>query len=350
MKTYLRPLGLAHGPDAAKLVNSGGAFPLAGRADIAFTQAELITRHADGKIERRITNDTSEIRNHPSFTAITSPRPNFGALELNRVHVMGIVNVTPDSFSDGGVHFEAATAIAEARKMAEDGAAILDVGGESTRPGSDTVSVEQERARIMPVIEALAKDHFVSVDTRKAPLMQEALSKGAAIINDVAALQFDPDAPSVVAKAGAPVILMHAQGEPRTMQLAPKYDDVALDVYDQLAALIAKAEAAGIARSHIMVDPGIGFGKTFKQNLELLQQLTLLHGLGVGLLVGLSRKGMIGALTGEKTAGKRLAGSLGGALHAALLGAQVLRVHDVKETLSALAVFTAALDPDSADI
>jgi dihydropteroate synthase len=339
---------LIYGPDARAQVKAGTAAPLAGMPGIAFTQGEWITRE-NGKISRRIVG-LDEAVNHPAFKALIAPRPNFGPLELNRCHIMGIVNVTPDSFSDGGVHFKADAAVAEAQKMAEDGASILDIGGESTRPGAETVSSEQERDRVMPVIEALAKDHCVSVDTRKAPLMREALSKGAAIINDVAALQFDPDAPAIVSKAKAPVILMHAQGEPRTMQLAPKYDDVALDVYDQLAALVTKAEAAGISRSNIMVDPGIGFGKTFKQNLELLQQMTLLHGLGVGLLIGLSRKGFIGALTHEKAAAKRLGGSMGGALHAAMNGAQVIRVHDVKDSFTALTVLTAIIDPDSADI
>jgi dihydropteroate synthase len=350
MTTYLRPLGLVHGPDAIKLVALGEAFPLAGRADIAFCHAEIIARGLDGKITRHLAFDESAIHNHPSFHAISATRPNFGPLELNRCHIMGVVNVTPDSFSDGGVHYSAETAIAEARKMAEVGASILDVGGESTRPGSDAVSITEERARIMPVIAALAKHHVVSTDTRKAVLMQEALGAGAAIINDVAALQFDADAPAAIAAANAPVILMHAQGEPRTMQLAPKYSDVALDVYDSLADLISKAQAAGIARANIMVDPGIGFGKTFAQNLQLMQQLTLFHGLGVGLLVGLSRKGFIGAITGEKTAAKRLGGSIGGALAAAMQGAQVLRVHDVKDSLAALAVFNASLDPASTSI
>ncbi|MEP6826842.1 MAG: dihydropteroate synthase [Aestuariivirga sp.] len=347
MKTYLRPLALVYGPDAAALVKTGEAVPLAGLPHIAFTKAEWIEREGT-KITRR-TLDLAEARKHPLFNAISAPRPNFGPLELSRCHIMGIVNVTPDSFSDGGVHYKAETAIAEGRKMAEDGASLLDIGGESTRPGSEAVSTEEESNRIMPVILALAKDHVVSVDTRKASLMKTALSVGATVINDVSALQFDPASAPIIAAAKAPVILMHAQGEPRTMQLAPKYVDVALDVYDQLAALIAKAEAAGIARSHIMVDVGIGFGKSFKQNLELLQ-LTLFHGLGVGLLVGVSRKGFIGAITQEKTAAKRMAGSIGGALQAAMMGAQVLRVHDVKDSLAALSVFNAALDPVSAAI
>ena len=348
MKTYLRPLALVHGPDAVALIEAGAAAALAGRTDIAFTKAEWIERNG-AAVGRRIV-ELSEARKHPLFNAVSNLRPDFGPLALNQCHIMGIVNVTPDSFSDGGVHYKAETAIAQARKMAEDGASILDVGGESTRPGSETVSTEEESSRIMPVISALAKDHCVSVDTRKADLMKGALAAGAKIINDVSALQFDPNSAATVASAGAPVILMHAQGEPRTMQLAPKYDDVALDVYDQLTSLITKAEAAGIARANIMVDVGIGFGKSFKQNLELLQQLTLFHGLGVGLLVGLSRKGFIGAITQEKTAAKRVAGSIGGALQAAMMGAQVLRVHDVKDSLAALAVFNATLDPVSAAI
>ena len=348
MTSYLRPLALVYGPDARVLVAANAAAPLAGLPHIAFTKAKWIER-SDGKISRRVV-DLAEARKHPLFNAITTPRPNFGLLELNRCHIMGIVNVTPDSFSDGGIHYKAETAIAEARKMAEDGASILDVGGESTRPGSEAVSIEEERNRIIPVISALAKDHCVSVDTRKASLMSAALNAGAAVINDVSALQYDPASLATVAAAKAPVILMHAQGEPRTMQLAPKYEDVALDVYDQLAVLIAKAEAAGIARANIMVDVGIGFGKSFKQNLELLQQLTLFHGLGVGLLVGVSRKGYIGAITQEKVAAQRLGGSIGGALQAAMMGAHVLRVHDVKESLAALSVFNAALDPVSASI
>jgi dihydropteroate synthase len=345
MTQYLRPLALVYGPDARTMIRSGKAARLGGLGHIGFIQAELITREG-GTIARRLIG-LDEAAKHPTFAAIIAPRPNFGPLALHQCHIMGIVNVTPDSFSDGGQNFQTETAITNARQMAEDGASILDVGGESTRPGSDPVATEEERARIMPVIAALAKDHVISVDTRKSVLMKEALAAGVAMINDVSALQYDAESARTIAAAKAPVILMHAQGEPRTMQLQPKYEDVALDVYDQLAALIAKAEAAGIHRSNIMVDPGIGFGKTFKQNLELLQQLTVFHGLGVGLLIGLSRKGFIGAITGEKKAADRLSGSIGGALHAAMMGAHVLRVHDVNETLSAISVFNVARDPAS---
>jgi dihydropteroate synthase len=189
----------------------------------------------------------------------------------------------------------------------------------------------------------------VSADTRKAVVMAAALQSGAQIINDVSALGFDADSAGVVAGAGASVILMHAQGEPKTMQLNPRYDDVLLDVYDGLAVLVAKAEAAGIARANICVDPGIGFGKSFKQNLELMAGLSLFHGLGVAVLVGLSRKGFVGAVTAEKSAADRVHGSVGGALQAAMQGAHILRVHDVKATVQSLKMFTASCDADSVD-
>ena len=224
------------------------------------------------------------------------------------------------------------------------------MGGESTRPGSDTVDETEELRRVLPVVEALSGDHAVSIDTRKSKVMAAALSAGAVIINDVSALRHDPACAALVAKANLPVILMHAQGEPKTMQLAPKYEDVLLDVYDGLEQRVEEAVAAGIARAHIAIDPGFGFGKTFRQNLDLLSGLTLFHGLGLPLLVGLSRKGFVGALSGEKTAANRVHGSVGGALQAVAAGAHILRVHDVKATRQALSVFAASFDPDLADI
>jgi dihydropteroate synthase len=345
---YLRPLSLLFGQDAREHIAGGLAGSLGGMPDIGFTSAEETTR--DGKLIKRRIISLPELKSHPLFDNITRRRPDFAGLSLDQTRIMGIVNVTPDSFSDGGKFDVADAAIAHGQLMADQGADVLDIGGESTRPGSDEVSIEQERSRIMPVIAALAKDHVVSVDTRKSVLMAEAAHAGAKIINDVSALGFDTFSAGVVAKADLPVVLMHAQGEPRTMQLAPKYDDVALDVYDGLSAQIEKAVAAGIPRSHICIDPGIGFGKSFKHNLELMRQLTLFHGLGVALLVGLSRKGIVGAVTGEKTAAKRVAGSLGGALQAAMMGVHLLRVHDVLETCQGLAMFQAGLDPNKADV
>lgn len=344
MKTYFRPLSLVFGRDARDLIASGKAGALGGLDHIGFTYVEVIERGAGRMVESFADlSDLSEIQ------AITSPRPAFGSVSMGSAQVMGIVNVTPDSFSDGGRLADMAAAIAHGQKLAREGAVILDVGGESTRPGSDTVSIEDEIARIEGVIAGLSKDHVISADTRKADVMAAALKAGAHMINDVSALGYDDASAAVVAKAKAPVVLMHAQGEPKTMQLNPRYDDVLLDVYDGLAASVARAEAAGIARENICIDPGIGFGKSFKQNLELMAGFSLFHGLGVAVLVGLSRKGFIGAVTSEKTAADRINGSVGGALQAAQQGAHILRVHDVKATVHSLKMFTASCDPDSVD-
>jgi dihydropteroate synthase len=343
-QTYLRPLALVFGADARSMIAEGMAGALGGMPHIGFTSAEKITR--EGKDTNRTIHTFADIKNHLLTDEIMRPRAALARLALDQTRIMGIVNVTPDSFSDGGQYGEAQAAIAHGLALAEGGADILDIGGESTRPGSNEVLLDQERERIMPVIAGLTKDHLVSVDTRKSILMREAADAGAKIINDVSALGFDPESASTVAHLNLPVILMHAQGEPRTMQLAPKYNDVALDVYDWLQLRIEAAMAAGIPKSRICVDPGIGFGKTIAHNLDLLRQLTLFHGLGVTLLVGLSRKNMVGVITGEKAAAKRISGSVGGALQAAMMGAHILRVHDVKETADALGVFNAALDPD----
>jgi dihydropteroate synthase len=275
--------------------------------------------------------------------ARSAPEPLRGLLALDRPLIMGILNVTPDSFSDGGHFDDPERAIAHARRMAEEGADILDIGGESTRPGAHPVTVDEELERVMPVIEGLAgrTKALISIDTRKAGVMRRALAAGAHIINDVTALTYEPACLEVAATSEAPVILMHAQGDPRTMQSAPHYDDCLLDVCDWLEARIAACEAAGIARERLVIDPGIGFGKTLAHNLELLSGLTLLHGLGVPVLLGASRKSFIGALTGIKDARARLAGSIAAALQGAAQGVQILRVHDVAETRQALAVWAA---------
>jgi dihydropteroate synthase len=345
MKTYFRPLSLVFGRDARELIASGKAGALGGMARVGFTHVEVIGRGAGRMVEAFAdVSDLVEIEN------ITKARPAFGGVAMSTAQLMGIVNVTPDSFSDGGRLADAAAGINHGLKLASEGAVILDVGGESTRPGSDTVTIEDEIARIEGVIAGLSKHHVVSADTRKAAVMAAALKAGARMINDVSALGYDGASASIIAEAQVPVILMHAQGEPKTMQLNPRYDDVLLDVYDGLAASVAKAEAAGIHRRNICVDPGIGFGKSFKQNLELMAGLSLFHGLGVPVLVGLSRKGFIGAVTGEKTAADRVNGSVGGALQAAQQGAHILRVHDVKATAHSLKMFTASCDPDSVDL
>ncbi|QIG46860.1 dihydropteroate synthase [Nordella sp. HKS 07] len=350
MTLYLRPLSLLYGPDARRAIAAGQGGALGGSDFIAFTQAELIER--DGAHVRRSVIPYAEARNHGERLAlIESPRPDFAGLAMGRPKLMGIVNVTPDSFSDGGELATTVEAVAHGLGLAGEGADILDIGGESTRPGSDAVTADQEIARILPVIGALAKGgHCVSVDTRKPQVMRRTAAVGAAIINDVSALSYDSDSLKAAADVDLPVVIMHSQGDPKTMQVNPVYDDVTLDVFDMLAGRIAACEAAGIPRRLIAIDPGIGFGKTFRHNLTLLNELTLFHGLGAVLLVGLSRKAFTGALTAEKNAGQRVFGSVGGALHAALNGAQILRVHDVKGTRQALAVALAAADPESSGL
>ncbi|KJZ20489.1 dihydropteroate synthase [Loktanella sp. S4079] len=269
---------------------------------------------------------------------ITAARPDISGMAMGTPKVMGILNVTPDSFSDGGRFFDSARAVEHAISMQADGAAILDIGGESTRPGAETVDVAEEIARTAPVIAAIrnGSDVPISIDTRKAAVAQAAIDAGATLINDVAAFGYDPDLAQVTAQSGLPVCLMHAQGTPDVMQDDPRYDDVVLDVYDYLAERIAFAVAAGIARDQIVIDPGIGFGKTLSHNLSLLRGLSLFHALGCPILLGASRKKFIGTLGGGTDATDRVAGSVSVALHGARQGVQLLRVHDTFATKQAL--------------
>ena len=261
-------------------------------------------------------------------------------LPLERPLVMGVVNVTPDSFSDGGLHADAEQAVTHARRLIDEGADILDIGGESTRPGAAPVGLDEERRRVLPVLEALTGGKVpVSVDTRKPGLMREAIDAGAAMINDVTALSA-PGALEAVAKTPVAVCLMHMQGDPGTMQTNPSYQDVVREVRDYLAGRIAAAERAGIARERIVVDPGFGFGKTAEHNLALLRALAEFRQLGVVLLAGLSRKAMLGKLTGREPP-ERVHGSVAAALVAVQNGAHIVRVHDVAATRDALAVWNA---------
>ncbi len=256
-----------------------------------------------------------------------------------RPSVMGVVNVTPDSFSDGGVHLDPAAAAAAARRMLADGAAIVDVGGESTRPGSEGVSADEELRRIVPVLERLAGDVPVSIDTAKAEVARRALDLGAELVNDVTALRGDPELAGVAAGAGAYVCLMHMQGEPRTMQLDPRYDDVASDVAAFLEDRLAFAVAEGIREERVCLDPGIGFGKTAEHNLELVRRLDVLLALGRPVVVGFSRKSSLGRLLGDPRATTGpLSASIAAAVAAYERGATILRVHDVREHVEALTV------------
>lgn len=275
---------------------------------------------------------------------LSDPRPILPGLPTDRPLVMGIVNVTPDSFSDGGTLRGVAEAVERAGAMVAGGADILDIGGESTRPGAAEVPTAEEITRTAPVIAAIRAAGIstpISIDTRKAGVADAALAAGADMVNDVSALDWDPDMAAFVAEAGCPICLMHAQGTPQTMQQDPRYDDVLGEVFAHLAARIDHAVAAGIPRERIIADPGIGFGKTQMHNLQLLRGLSLFHALGVAILLGASRKRFIGTISGIDQAARRMPGSLAVALAAAAQGAQTLRVHDVPETVQALALWRA---------
>lgn len=268
-------------------------------------------------------------------------------LDLSSPVVMGVLNVTPDSFSDGGRHSDPSAALRRAERMLDEGAAVIDVGGESTRPGAAPVTVDEELARVLPVVTRLAAwPVVVSIDTSKPAVMRAALDSGAGLVNDVRALR-EPGALKVVAESAAALCLMHMQGEPRTMQAAPAYADVVGEVREFLASRVAACEAAGISRQRIAVDPGFGFGKTVEHNLVLLRNLAGLAPAGCALLAGLSRKSLLGVLTGRPVEA-RLAGGIAAAVMAVLHGARIIRSHDVAETVDALRV-AAAVAGDSSN-
>lgn len=277
---------------------------------------------------------------------LTAPRAPVCGLSMDHPRIMGILNVTPDSFSDGGAHFGVDAAVSHAREMLAAGAEILDIGGESTRPGATEVPVAEEIARVAPAIAALraaGEGAPISVDTRKAAVAEAALAAGAGYVNDVSAMVFDPAMAALVARAGAEICLMHAQGLPETMQADPRYDDVLLDVYDGLSERLAAAEAAGIDRARITLDPGIGFGKRLEHNLALIRGLSLFHGLGCAVLLGVSRKRFIGTIGGAEKATDRAPGSVAMALAGLAQGIQIFRVHDIVETRQAMRLWQRAV-------
>jgi len=349
--TYVRPIGLFPAPAEAE-EDAWSGLPLAGQP-LRFATVEIAER--DGaRVKRRIVSLGDAIERDwgrgtltaaHDLEAITAPRARLAGLALDRPRIMGIVNVTPDSFSDGGLHASTQAAIAHGLKLAEEGADILDIGGESTRPGADYVPAEHELARVIPVIEGLRArtDVLISVDTRKAGVMHQGAAAGADILNDVSALTHDPDSMRVAAETGLPVILMHAQGDPRTMNDNPQYSDVVLDVFDYLEARIAACEAAGIARAKIVADPGLGFGKHLHHNVAVMAGLSLYHALGVPVLLGASRKKLIDHISDVPNPRDRVPGSIAAALAGAAQGMQIIRVHDVAATRQALNVWRAAL-------
>ncbi len=351
-QVYLSPCALGPLTVLAPMVAAAAALPLAG-GPLAFSTCEIAIRES-----ARVTRTTASLTETRSWAArqggaigarvtrllddLSRSRHGPRGESLSKPLIMGIVNATPDSFSDGGEHFDPAAAIAHGQRLAHAGADILDIGGESTRPGAAPVAANDEAARVLPVLQGLSQlrasfpQLLLSIDTRHAAVMRAALSQGVGIINDVTALTGDPESLAVAARSEAAVVLMHMQGKPATMNLAPRYDDVALDVFDYLEARIAACLTAGIARERIIVDPGIGFGKRGPQNLAILRALALYHGLGCPILLGASRKALGSESEGRLPPKERLPTSLAAALHALNLGVQILRVHDVAETRRAL--------------
>ena len=273
------------------------------------------------------------------MNSATEAAPSFAGLSLDKPRLFGVINVTPDSFSDGGEALALSEALKRGRAMLDDGADILDVGGESTRPGAEPVSAEEERARVVPVVKGLSEmGALVSIDTRRAEVMAAAIDAGAGIVNDVTALTGDQDSLGLVADRGVAVVLMHMQGEPGSMQENPQYENAAKDVFGTLKARFEACEEAGIRRLKIAVDPGIGFGKTVDHNLEILNRLDIYRGLGLPVLLGVSRKSFIAKLSRGEAPKDRVPGSLAAVLAAWAQGVRMFRVHDVAETRQALAV------------
>ncbi|WP_445681282.1 dihydropteroate synthase [Radicibacter daui] len=338
-RVYLRPVGLLPpgvGGPALRMVAPGPAFAA---AEIILRRAGRIERHTVTALALRelIAPEIPALR--LLLDRLESRRAPIPGVPSDRPSVMGIVNVTPDSFSDGGDSFEIKAAIARGEALREAGADILDIGGESTRPGADVVSLAEELRRVVPVVEALAeRGAIVSVDTRHAGVMRQAVAAGAAIVNDISALEGDPESMDAMAACDVPVVLMHMQGQPGSMQENPVYEAAALDVYDYLDARIAACERAGIARARLVLDPGIGFGKTLAHNLDILAHSSLYATLGLPVLIGLSRKRFIAAISRGEAPKDRLAGSLAAGLETLAQGAAILRVHDVAATVQGLKV------------
>jgi len=347
---YVRPVGIYPAPPQDE--ESWGGLPLAGQP-LRFAAAEIVER--DGRrIKRRIATlgDAFErdwgrgtLQASADLAAISAPRARLCGLSLERPRIMGIINVTPDSFSDGGLHASTQAAIDHGLRLAAEGADILDIGGESTRPGATPVPLEEELRRVIPVIAGLRAQTqaLISIDTRKSEVMRRAAGEGADILNDVSALTHDPLSMAVAAESGLPVVLMHAQGDPRTMNDNPQYDDVVLDVFDFLEERIAACEAAGIAKAKLVADPGVGFGKHLHHNVAVLAGLSLYHALGVPVLLGASRKKLIDHISDVPNPADRVPGSIAAALAGAAQGVQIVRVHDVSATRQALNVWRAAM-------
>lgn len=349
---YIRPTNIVFGQKANYFIEAGTAKSLCGLEDVGFLSVEILKRKSDGntveeysvlELERLDFKDKIQ----SDLNKITSKRNNIFNLNFKNPILMGVLNVTPDSFSDGGKYNTTFRALDHVKNMIDFGAHIIDVGGESTRPGAKSVSDQDEIVRVSETIQSIKKKYpnqLISLDTRKSKVMQHGISIGVDMLNDVSALDFDQLSYQVVKDSGKPIILNHSQGIPENMQNNPTYDNVLLDIFDYFENKIKFLKDNGIKDEQIIIDPGIGFGKTLEHNLEIISKISIFHSLGYPIMVGPSRKSFIGKIMGEKDNPQRLGGTIASILYSYLQGIQLFRVHDIQETSEALKVYSQFLN------
>ena len=349
---YIRPTNIVFGQKANYFIQAGTAKNLCGLEDVGFLSVEILKRKSDGntveeysvlELERLDFKDKIQ----SDLNKITSKRNNIFNLNFKNPILMGVLNVTPDSFSDGGKYNTTFRALDHVKNMIDFGAHIIDVGGESTRPGAKSVSDQDEIVRVSETIQSIKKkfpNQLISLDTRKSKVMQHGISIGVDMLNDVSALDFDQLSYQVVKDSGKPIILNHSQGIPENMQNNPTYDNVLLDIFDYFENKIKFLKDNGIKDEQIIIDPGIGFGKTLEHNLEIISKISIFHSLGYPIMVGPSRKSFIGKIMGEKDNPQRLGGTIASVLYSYLQGIQLFRVHDIQETSEALKVYSQFLN------
>ena len=345
---YIRPTNIVFGQKANYFIQAGTAKSLCGLEDVGFLSVEILKRQTDGNTVEEysvLELEGLDFRNEieSDLNKITSKRNNIYNLNFKNPILMGVLNVTPDSFSDGGKYNTTFRALDHVKSMIDFGAHIIDVGGESTRPGAKSVSEQDEITRVSETIQLIKKKYpnqLISLDTRKSKVMQHGLSIGVDMLNDVSALDFDPQSYQVVKDSGKPIVLNHSQGIPEDMQNNPTYENVLLDIFDYFENKIKFLKDNGIKDEQIIIDPGIGFGKTLEHNLEIISKISIFHSLGYPIMVGPSRKSFIGKIMGEKDNPQRLGGTIASVLYSYLQGIQLFRVHDIQETSEALKVYS----------
>jgi len=342
-KYYTRVCNFVYGKLSIKLVNQKKNLPLNGNKEISFNKVEIITRHSkkivDIKDIKKLPKSLKNIINK-DLQIIIKKKKNFSQLDFKKIpNIMGVLNLTPDSFSDGGKFNKKKDSLNHAISMFESGADIVDVGGESTRPGSKTISNKKELARIEKIIKTISKKIPLSLDTRKSEIMEKGIKIGVRLINDISGLEHDPETINVLRKYKMPFVLQHSQGTPANMQIKPSYKNELLDIYDFFEKKIKFLRTNGIKHNNIIVDPGIGFGKNLKHNINLISNVSIFHSLGFPILLGISRKRFIKDLSGKNDTKKRIGGTVASSLYSLMQGVQILRVHDVNELIQSIKVF-----------